>query len=68
MTKKELLLEQLNEQLRKGEIRDASVITKVELADEKLINSYLEKMDDMKKSMKKDQESSKEDAAEEQAE
>lgn len=68
MTKKELLLEQLNEQLRKGEIKDPSVITKVELADERLINSYLEKMDVMKKSMENEKEASKEDAGNEQAE
>jgi hypothetical protein len=64
MTKKERLLHQLNEQLQKGEIKDASIITKVELADEKLVDIFMEKAETLRKS----QEASKEDAAEEQAE
>ena len=67
MTKKEQLLQQLNEQLQKGEIKDASIITKVELADERLLAIFIQKAESLRKSLK-EQEALKEDAAEEQAE
>lgn len=68
MDKKTKLIEMLNEQLRKGELKDASIITKVELADPKLINLYLEKTEALRKSQENDQDASKEDAGDDQAE
>ena len=63
MTKKEKLLDELNEALRKGELEDKTLITKIELADERLVNSYLDKVEAMRKS----EEAAKEADSEEEA-
>ena len=43
MNKKAQLIAQLQEQLRKGEIKDRTIITKVELADPRLIDMAFDK-------------------------
>lgn len=48
MNKKEKLLEQLHEDLKKGEI-DPSVITKVELGDERFIDIFFDKVEKLRK-------------------
>ena len=47
--KKADLLRQLNDQLQKGELKDPTVITKVELADERLVDIYLRKLEENRK-------------------
>lgn len=49
--KKADLLEQLYNKLQKGKLDDPIIITKVELADEKLINIFLTKSEALKKSI-----------------
>ena len=51
--KKSEVIEMLLEQLKKGELKDASIITKIELGDETFLKNYLEELEKAKKKMKK---------------